>query len=71
MTQTAYRFATAVGADGKVELQVPVPCGTAVEVVVLAPAPDSFTELTEAAKSGLQFWDNAEDDADWNDDQAG
>ena len=67
MTQTAYRFAAEVGAEGKLELKIPVPAGTSVEVVVLVPSSDEFHELLDVAKSGLGFWNNPQDDADWND----
>lgn len=70
MTQTAFRFAAEVGADGKLELKVPIPSGTAVEVVVFAPQGDDFGDLLNAAQSGLDFWNNPQDDADWNDAQA-
>jgi hypothetical protein len=66
MSQTAYKFATQVGADGKLELTVPVPMGTPVEVVVLTPLGDEFANLVDAARSSLDFWDNPQDDADWN-----
>jgi hypothetical protein len=67
MTQTAYRFSAEVGHEGKLELKVPIPAGTSVEVVVLAPADDDFSDLLKAAESSLDFWDNPQDDADWND----
>ncbi len=66
MPQTAYKFAAQVGAAGKLELTVPVPAGTSVEVVVLAPASDEFADLVHAAQSSLDFWNNPQDDADWN-----
>ena len=28
---------------------------------------DEFADLTEAAQSNLEFWDNPTDDEDWND----
>jgi len=67
MTQTAYRFAAEVGAEGKLELKVPVPAGTSVEVVVLAAQNDEAADLVNAAETSLEFWDNPQDDADWND----
>jgi hypothetical protein len=67
MTQTAYRFAAEVGAEGKLELKVPIPAGTSVEVVVLAPQSDEFADLLSATDTSLEFWDNPQDDADWND----
>lgn len=55
-----------VGPGGKVELTVPLPAGTAVEVIVRDPEADDFRDLTEAAQSALGFWDNPLDDEDWN-----
>lgn len=66
MNQTAYKFAAHVGAAGKLEVTVPVPAGTPVEVVVLAPPSDEFADLVQASQSSLDFWDNPQDDADWN-----
>jgi hypothetical protein len=66
MNQTAYKFAAEVGAGGKLEVTVPLPGGTPVEVVVLAPSGDEFADLVDTARSSLDFWDNPQDDADWN-----
>ncbi len=71
MSQTAYRFAAEVGVEGKLELKVPIPSGTSVEVVVFAPQDDEFGDLLNAAHSSLEFWNNPQDDADWNDAKAG
>jgi hypothetical protein len=68
MQQAAYRFETSVGPNGKVELNVPVPQGTKIEVFVLTPGPDDFSDLVAAASSSLGFWNNATDDEDWNND---
>jgi len=67
MDQAAYRYQAQVGPAGKLELQVPLAPGTPVEIVVLPPAADDFSDLVEAAQTSLAFWDNAQDDADWND----
>jgi hypothetical protein len=67
MTQTAIRLLAEVGEDGKLELKVPIPAGTSVEVVVLTPPGDECDDLLTAAQSTLSFWDNPQDDADWND----
>jgi len=64
--QQAYKYNTRVGESGRLELTVPVPPGTAVEVVVLAPAEDNCADLVQAAQTSLGFWDNPQDDADWN-----
>jgi len=66
MPQSAYKFATSVGPNGKLEVNVPVPQGTRVEVLVLTPSPDNFSDLVAAASVSLGFWDNALDDEDWN-----
>src|SRR5437870_13659608 len=62
MSQTAYKFAAQVGASGKLEVTVPVPAGTPVEVVVLAPTSDELADLVDAAQTSLDFWDNPQDD---------
>ena len=61
------RVNSIVGPGGKVELTVPLPAGTAVEVIVRGPEPDDCRDLMEAAQSALGFWDNPLDDEDWND----
>jgi hypothetical protein len=67
VAQQAYKFDVQIGPDGKVELQVPIPAGTRVEVLVIAPEADEFEDLTQAAQSSTGFWDNPLDDEDWND----
>jgi hypothetical protein len=66
MPQTAFKFDTRVGPGGKVDLTIPVPEGTPVEVLVLAPPKESFEDLVSAAASSTEFWDNPLDDEDWN-----
>ena len=66
MTKSAFQFETTVGPGGKLEINVPLPLGTTVEVLVLAPETDKSAGLVEAASSGTDFWDNALDDEDWN-----
>jgi hypothetical protein len=66
MPQQAYKFDVQVGPDGKLELQLPVPPGTRVEVLVIAPGADEFADLLQAAESSTGFWDNPLDDEDWN-----
>lgn len=66
MAQRAYKLAATVNAQGKLELAVPLPPGTPVEVVVLAPDEYGFEDLVQAAASSTEFWDNPEDDEDWN-----
>jgi len=66
MPQTAYKLTARVGEHGRLELTVPVPPGTPVEVVILTPADEHFADLEFAAQTSLGFWDNPQDDADWN-----
>ncbi len=65
MPQKAYRFPAEVQPGGKVEVTLPLPPGSHVEVVVLTQE-DEFQDLVEAAASSTDFWDNPEDDAEWN-----
>lgn len=64
--QTALKFETEVLRDGKLELHVPLAEGRHVTVFVVPEQPDSFSDLTAAAQSSLDFWDNPLDDEDWN-----
>lgn len=66
MVQKAFRWTGKVNPDGKLELPVPLPPGTEVEVLVLAPEEDSLEELVHAAVSSTDFWENPADDEDWN-----
>ncbi len=66
MPQTALKYEVEVKADGRVELSVPYPPGAHVVVFVIESAEDSFSDLTLAAQSSLEFWDNSFDDEDWN-----
>ena len=66
MTKSAFQFEAKVGPGGKLEVNVPLPLGTTVEVLVLAPEADEFADLVEAASSSTDFWDNPLDDEDWN-----
>lgn len=66
MTGSAFKTTGTVGPGGRVEVSIPLPAGTAVEVIVLVPGPDDFSDLAAAAGSALGFWDNPLDDEDWN-----
>ena len=66
MTKSAFQFETKVGAGGRLEINVPLPLGTTVEVLVLAPDEPEFADLVEAASTSTDFWDNPLDDEDWN-----
>jgi hypothetical protein len=65
MTHKAYKFEAQVTAGGKVEVTLPLPPGSRVEVVVLAEE-DDLSDLVDAAASSTDFWDNPLDDAEWN-----
>ena len=67
MPQNAFKYEATVGADGKVHVDVPVSPGTKVEVLILTPREDDFSDLVQAASANLDFWDNPWDDEDWND----
>lgn len=67
MNPTTFRVATAVGPAGRIELNLPIAEGTPIEVVVLTPLEDDFSDMVQAASSALGFWDNPWDDEDWND----
>jgi hypothetical protein len=66
MIQKAFKLEATVGPRGKVEIDVPLPPGTRVEVVVVAPEQEDFADLLRAAGSSTDFWDNPLDDEDWN-----
>lgn len=55
-----------VGPGGRVELSLPLPAGTAVEVIVFIPWQDDASDLVAASASATAFWDNPIDDEDWN-----
>ena len=66
MSHNAFKFETETGPAGKIELTVPVPEGTRVEVIVVVPTNDDFNGLVASASSSTDFWDNSLDDEDWN-----
>jgi hypothetical protein len=66
MPQNAYRFETEIGPGGRLDLTIPIPEGTRVEVLVLTPATDQFEDLLAAAVTSTDFWDNPYDDENWN-----
>ncbi len=65
MSHKAFKVEAQVQPGGKIELTVPFPPGSRVEVVVLAEE-DDFSDLLATASSSMGFWDNPEDDAEWN-----
>jgi hypothetical protein len=66
MSHNAFKYQAEVGPGGKIEVSVPIPAGTKVEVLVLMPETDDFSDLVAAASANLGFWDNPWDDEDWN-----
>ncbi len=62
----AFTAATKVQAGGKIELTLPMPEGSQVEVVVIPQDTDEFQDLRDAAMLTTDFWDNPIDDAEWN-----
>ena len=66
MPHNAHKFETETAPARKIELTVPVPLGTRVEVLVVVPKGDECSDLVAAAASSTDFWDNPLDDEDWN-----
>jgi hypothetical protein len=66
MIPKSFQFETDVNPAGKVELTVPIPPGTRVEVRVRTLNSDECEDLVEAASSSTDFWNNPWDDEDWN-----
>jgi hypothetical protein len=66
MAHQAFKMEAEVRPGGRLELDVPLPAGSRVEVIVLAQQVDGFSDLVEAATSSTEFWDNPIDDAEWN-----
>lgn len=66
MQKTAFTYDLEVQKEGRVELNVPLPPGTRVTVLVIEEADSGFNDLTLAAQSTINFWDNPLDDEDWN-----
>jgi len=60
------KYELEVGDQGRVELNVPYAPGARVVVYVVPEGEDRFADLTAAAESSLDFWDNPMDDEDWN-----
>lgn len=68
---TAWRYEAEVRENGRVELTVPLTPGSRVFVLVLEESGEPWHELTAAAQSSLDFWENPQDDEDWNRGAAG
>ena len=67
LPKQALKYEANVTAQGQVTLTVPFSPGVRVTVFVLEESVDDFLDLTNAAQSSLDFWDNPLDDEDWND----
>ena len=67
VTQNQTPLKYEVEVQGHIELQVPFAAGQKVVVLVLPDDRDNFQDLMSASMSSLAFWDNAIDDAVWND----
>jgi hypothetical protein len=66
LPETALQIRAHVSPEGKIEVPVPFPSGTPVVVFVVEESANGTADLTSAAQSSLDFWDNALDDEDWN-----
>lgn len=64
--QAALKYNLEVMEEGRVELHVPFPPGARITVFVVTEPAERFDDLTAAAGSSLDFWDNPFDDEDWN-----
>ena len=64
--QTALKFEAEIGSDGRLELQVRSVAGERVVGFLIAEIAETFSDLTAAAESSLDFWDNPLDAEDWN-----
>jgi hypothetical protein len=69
--RTALHYEIEVSDEGRVEVSVPLPAGARVTVLVIPQPRESVSDLTAAAESSLDFWDNPLDDEDWNGAPAG
>lgn len=66
MSRHALKLEAEVRPSGRLELDVPLPVGSKVEVVVLTQEVDEFGDLVAAAASSTDVWDILSDDAEWN-----
>ena len=64
--QKALRYDVEIKDDGLLKLHVPFHSGSRVSVFVIEESVDTFNELSQAAQSSIDFWDNSFDDEDWN-----
>jgi hypothetical protein len=66
LPESTWRYELEVPADGRLEVAVPLPAGSHVTVLVVEHPADESDDLTSAAMSSTDFWDNPYDDEDWN-----
>ena len=66
MQQSPLKYDTEVKPGVRVELDVPLPPGSRVTVLVIECDNGAFSDLLAASQSSLDFWDNPFDDEDWN-----
>lgn len=66
--QPAIPYEIEVEASGSVELPTPFTPSARLIIFVIQtdPITDTFADLTAAATSSTDFWDNPLDDEDWN-----
>lgn len=62
----SFRYDVEVPQNGRLEVQVPLPAGSQVTILVVEKKTDNLNDLMAASTSSLEFWDNAYDDEDWN-----
>ena len=66
MQESTLRYETEIKPGGRLELDVPLPAGVSVTVLVMESTNGHFQDLLSASNSSLDFWDNPLDDEDWN-----
>ena len=66
LTQLPLRYDMEVPPDGRIEVQLPLPAGSQVTVIVVEQPSGELDDLLAASVSSTDFWDNPDDDADWN-----
>ncbi len=63
----ALKYEIEVSEQGRVELQGPFTVGERLTVIVMPETGETFSDLSDASQSSLDFWNNPLDDEDWND----
>lgn len=64
ISQTALKYEVEVQDQGCVEFSVPFAPGQRIVVFVIGESGDDFSDLTLAAQSSLDFWNNPLDEKD-------